>query len=133
MIFCPASEVNALWETVAKATANNELGIAAKVLPRPQDQDPRKDRLICVYTADFMDKPDVGRVLRRLRELRLVEARSRRIYYKPGWFPSDVRKHETVNKKLILATDAYTYLGIASGNKWGLKSSIYNSADAFGT
>lgn len=69
---------------MAKATANNELGIAAKVLPRQEDEDPRKDRLICVYTADFMDKTDVGRVLQRLRELRLVEARSKRIYYKPG-------------------------------------------------
>lgn len=84
MLFCPSAEVNEVWEIVAKATANNELGIAAKVAPRSPIEDPRKDRLICVYTADFKDLNDVGRVLRKLRELRLVEARGCPIYYKPG-------------------------------------------------
>lgn len=84
MLFCPPDEVNEVWEIVAKATANNELGIAAKVAPKPEDEDSRKDRLICVYTTDFRDKVDIGRVLRKLRELRLVEARGRPIYYKPG-------------------------------------------------
>lgn len=84
MIFCQPAEVNDVWEIVAKATAKNELGIAAKVAPKPVDEDPRKDRLICVYTTDFRDKSDVGRVLQKLRELRLVETRGRPIYYKPG-------------------------------------------------
>ncbi|KAF7545655.1 hypothetical protein G7Z17_g9004 [Cylindrodendrum hubeiense] len=110
MLFCPPAEVNEVWEIVAKATANNELGIAAKVLPRPPFDDPRKDRLICVYTSDFKDRADVTRVLQKLRELKLVEARGRPIYYKP---------------------DAFTYLGIASGNPWGLKASIYNSIGIF--
>ncbi|KAF4955781.1 hypothetical protein FSARC_11761 [Fusarium sarcochroum] len=84
MLFCSPAEVNDVWEIIAKATANNELGIAAKVAPRPVDEDSRKDRLICVYTSDFADKADVGRVLQKLRELRLVEIRGRPIYYKPG-------------------------------------------------
>lgn len=84
LLFCPASEVNEMWEIVAKATANNELGIASKVAPRSPLEDPRKDRLLCVYTADFRDKADVGRVLQKLRELKLVESRGRPIYYKPG-------------------------------------------------
>ena len=83
-MFCPPAEVNETWATLAHATANNELGIAAKVAPRPQSDDPRRDRLICVYTADFHDKADVGRVLQRLRELRLVESKGRVLYYKPG-------------------------------------------------
>ncbi|KAF5004529.1 hypothetical protein FDECE_8984 [Fusarium decemcellulare] len=112
MLFCPPAEVNDVWEIVAKATANNELGIAAKVAPRPVDEDSRKDRLICVYTTDFADKADVGRVLQKLRELKLVEARGRPIYYKP---------------------DAYTYIGISFGNVWGLKASIYSSIDIFKT
>lgn len=92
MLFVPPSEVNAVWSVVAHATANNELGIAAKVAPRPpqalggdggRDQRPR---LICIYTADFRDKDDVGRVLRRLRELGLVKTSGggRQIYYKTG-------------------------------------------------
>lgn len=94
MLFCTPAEVNDVWEIVAKATARNELGIAAKVAPRPAEEDSRKDRLICVYTTDFADKADVGRVLQKLRELRLVEARGRPIYYKPGesWFHIDVNK-----------------------------------------
>ncbi|KAL7923184.1 DUF1917 domain-containing protein [Trichoderma austrokoningii] len=110
MLFCPPSEVNEMWEIVAKATANNELGIAAKVAPRSPLEDPRRDRLLCIYTADFRDKADVGRVLQRLRELRLVESRGRPIYYKP---------------------DAYTYIGISRGNAWGLRASIYSSTDMF--
>ncbi|EGR48871.1 uncharacterized protein TRIREDRAFT_22168 [Trichoderma reesei QM6a] len=110
MLFCPTTEVNEVWEIVAKATANNELGIAAKVAPRSPLEDPRKDRLLCVYTADFTDMADVGRVLQKLRELKLVEARGRPIYYKP---------------------DAFTYIGISSGNPWGLRASIYSSTDKF--
>ncbi|KAL2210737.1 DUF1917-domain-containing protein [Sarocladium strictum] len=108
MLFCPPGEVNDIWSAVARATANNELGIAAKVAPKSEDEDPRKDRLVCVYTADFRDREDVGRVLQRLRELKLVEAKGRPIYYKP---------------------DAFTYIGIASGNPWELRSSIYSSKE----
>ncbi|KAM4057969.1 DNA polymerase II large subunit-like protein [Hirsutella rhossiliensis] len=110
LLFCQPADVNEIWELVAKATANNELGIAAKVAPRSPDQDQRKDRLVCVYTADFHDKADVGRVLQRLRELRLVESRARPIYYKP---------------------DIFTYIGISQGNPWGLSASIYTSRDVF--
>ncbi|KAM0322418.1 hypothetical protein ACHAQA_009485 [Verticillium albo-atrum] len=107
MLFCDPDVVDEVWGLVAKATANNELGIAAKVAPRSDDTG-RKERLICVYTADFQDMPDVTRVLRGLQELGVVEAMKKTIYYKP---------------------DAFTYIGIAGGNSWGLKASIYSSAD----
>lgn len=110
MLFCSPREVNEVWAIVAKSTADNELGIAAKVAPRSETEDPRKDRLVCVYTADFSNKADVGRVLQKLRELKLVEVRVRPIYYKP---------------------DAYTYIGISSGNPWGIRASIYSSLDSF--
>ena len=84
MLFCHPGEVNDIWSAVARATAFNQLGIAAKVAPKPEDGDSQKDRLICVYTRDFQDKEDMGRVLQKLRELRLVEARGKPIYYKPG-------------------------------------------------
>ncbi|KAM0285487.1 hypothetical protein ACHAQH_001437 [Verticillium albo-atrum] len=107
MLFCDPEVVNEVWGLVAKATANNELGIAAKVAPRSDDTG-RKERLICIYTADFRDMPDVTRVLRGLQELGVVETMKKAIYYKP---------------------DAFTYIGIAGGNSWGLKASIYNSID----
>ncbi|KAI2627518.1 DUF1917-domain-containing protein [Hypoxylon sp. NC1633] len=106
MLFCPVFEVNEVWEIVAKATANNELGIAAKVAPR-STSDKRTDRLVCVYTADFSDTPDVRRVAGRLKQLGLIEAKGRPLYYKP---------------------DVYTYLGISHGNPWEIRASIYDTA-----
>ncbi|KAI0875318.1 hypothetical protein GGS24DRAFT_297092 [Hypoxylon argillaceum] len=103
MVFCAAFEVNDVWEIIAKATAKNELGIAAKVAPN-SGGDQRRERLICVYTADFSDKKDVTRVAQRLKQLGLVK--SRPLYYKP---------------------DAYTYLGIGSVNPWGIRASIYDT------
>ncbi|KAI0969128.1 hypothetical protein F4678DRAFT_181941 [Xylaria arbuscula] len=103
MLFCTVFEVNEVWETVAKATANNELGIAAKVATK-SNVDQRTERLICVYTADFSDINDVTRVAEKLKQLGLVK--NRPLYYKP---------------------DAYTYLGIASGNPWEIRASIYDT------
>ncbi|KAK7992295.1 hypothetical protein PG996_012692 [Apiospora saccharicola] len=110
MIFCPVHSVNDIWELVAKATANNELGIAAKVAPRSA-VDQRTERLICVYTADFSDRTDVHRVAAKLKQLGLVQLHGRPLYYKP---------------------DCYTYLGIGSSNAWGIKASIYNTSEILG-
>lgn len=49
----------------------------------PDEGDPRKPRLICVYTMDFNDMEDVGRVVRKMRDLGLVETK-KPIYYKCG-------------------------------------------------
>jgi hypothetical protein len=86
MIFCGPEEVNAVWAVIARGTANNELGIAAKVAPDGGDD--RKHRLLCVYTKDFTDMKDVSRVLNKLKEYGLVETRGRAIYYKCGKFLS---------------------------------------------
>jgi len=82
MLFCSPQEVNAVWEVIARNTVNNELGIAAKVAP--DDGSTRVDRLMCIYTKDFTDMEDVTRVLKKLKELGLVEAKGRAIYYKCG-------------------------------------------------
>ncbi|KAI4864516.1 DUF1917-domain-containing protein [Hypoxylon rubiginosum] len=105
MLFCTVLQVNEVWEIVAKATANNELGIAAKVAPR-STTDKRTDRLICVYTADFSDTKDVRRVAEKLKQLGLIQSNRRPLYYKP---------------------DVYTYLGIAHGNPWEIRASIYDT------
>ena len=82
MLFCPTPDVNAVWSVIARATAQNDLGIAAKVAP--YDGDPRKDRLICVYTKDFTNRDDVTRVLKKLKALGLFEMKGRPLYYKCG-------------------------------------------------
>jgi hypothetical protein len=81
MLFCPVFEVNEVWGVIAKATANNELGIGAKVATK-LNVDQRTERLICVYTADFSDTKDVTRVAQKLKQLGLVKAKP--LYYKPG-------------------------------------------------
>ncbi|KAI1751104.1 hypothetical protein F4782DRAFT_204149 [Xylaria castorea] len=108
MLFCTTFEVNEVWEIIAKATANNELGIAAKVAPK-SNVDQRRERLICVYTADFSDMKEVTRVAKMLKQLGLVK--NKPLYYKP---------------------DAYTYLGIASGNPWEIRASIYDTRSLLG-
>lgn len=81
MLFCTVFEINEVWESVAKATANNELGIAAKVATKPH-LDQRTERLICVYTEDFSNIKDVTRVAEKLKQLGLT--RGKPLYYKPG-------------------------------------------------
>ncbi|KAI1338084.1 hypothetical protein F5Y15DRAFT_130707 [Xylariaceae sp. FL0016] len=107
MLFCSVANVNDTWEVVAKATVNNELGIAAKVAPK-SNVDNRLERLICVYTADFSNTKDVKRVADKMKQLGL--ARGITLYYKP---------------------DIFTYLGISSGNPWEMRASIYDTKTIF--
>lgn len=111
MLFIKPAFVNDVWAAVARATVKNELGIATKVAPR-EERGSSKDRLVCIYTYDFADRDDIARVLLRLRQLDLVRTGpgSKQIYYK---------------------ADAYTYLGIAGGNLWNIKASIYSSNEIF--
>ncbi|KAB5542624.1 hypothetical protein GE09DRAFT_1135874 [Coniochaeta sp. 2T2.1] len=107
MLFPHPSYVDDVWTVVARATAASELGVGAKVAP---NDGTGSARLICIYTVDFRDKDDIARVLKRMRELELVRANGRPIYYK---------------------CDAYTYLGIGSKNAWDIKASLYSSTEIF--
>jgi hypothetical protein len=122
MLFCETHEVDAIWYTVANATASNELGRAAKVAPRGHED--RQSRLICIYTKDFTDMNDVARVLSKLRDLGLVSMRGKSIYYKCGRFPACCTPGS-----YSYYLDAYTYLGLTSGNEYNIKASLYSSAD----
>lgn len=89
MLFCTPEEVNEVWSVVARNTINNDLGIAAKVAPN--DGDPEKQRLMCIYTKDFSDMEDVKRVVQKLKSLGLVEIKSKPIYYKCGMYSVNPR------------------------------------------
>lgn len=75
-------EINEVWSVVAHATANNELGVAAKVAP--DNGYTRSPRVICVYTKNFRDMQDVSRVVHKLKDLGLVTLAGRGIVYKCG-------------------------------------------------
>ncbi|TAJ45638.1 putative phosphothreonine lyase domain-containing protein [Methanofollis fontis] len=75
LIFCDAREVDALWHRIRDATANDDLGISAKVSTAKPNPDSRDERyVIYAYTADWSDEADVMRVREHLRLLG-VEAR----------------------------------------------------------
>lgn len=115
-----------MWAKVVRATANNELGIAAKISPR---EDPDRHRLVCVYTRDFNDKDDVARVLKRLKELDLV--RQKQICYKTGRYTALTLQVEGCFELTSGRPDAFTYLGIDSDNKLGLAVGKYQSNEIF--
>ncbi|KAK4143472.1 uncharacterized protein C8A04DRAFT_37471 [Dichotomopilus funicola] len=107
MLFPHEKEVNEVWRTVCEGVEAGQLGTGAKVATAGIGQNPT--RLICVYTVDFTDVADVGRVLFGLVNLGLVPAdMSREITYK---------------------CDAYTYLGIYHGNEYGLRKSIWGGSE----
>ncbi|KAM3072073.1 hypothetical protein ACMFMF_007467 [Clarireedia jacksonii] len=108
MLFVPPTTLPETWSRIATATSTNSLGIAAKCAPR-DPYNTSKSRLICIYTEDFSNMPDVIRVLKALKELGLVESSGKQgIYYK---------------------CDAYTYLGLNSQNEHNIKASLYSSTE----
>lgn len=130
MLFPSASEVNGVWSIVAQHTANNELGVAAKVAPRDPTGElngvRRPQRLICIYTKDFFDVEDIRRVVLKLRDLGLVETNGRPIYYKPG---KPNCPYSDGHALMLIWIDAYTYLDIKNPNQWDIKPSLYNSGE----
>lgn len=109
LLFPMPDIVNDVWLNVVKATAAGELGDQAKVATDDGEGN-RKPRVICIYNDDFEDKEEVRRILLKLVELGLVEKRSeaRGIWYK---------------------CDAWTHLDIMSGNRYGLKATMYSSRE----
>ena len=89
MLFPQPADVDAVWRTVAHATATDELGCEAKVATAPDSNDGGASRLICIYTRDFADEEDVRRVAQSLNRLGLASSKGsagKLIYYKPGKF-----------------------------------------------
>ncbi|KAF7362723.1 DUF1917-domain-containing protein [Mycena venus] len=113
MLFPTIEEVNETWALVANATANNRLGTAAKIATAGKEEGDRC-RLICVYTRDFTDKEDVERVLLELVRMGLV--------------PAEKGGGKSKGKGIHYKCDAYTHLDVYAGNGYGLRPSIYSSA-----
>lgn len=107
MLFPSAENVDRAWRVVAEATVQNKLGVQAKVATGSGNAE--GSRLICIHTKDFDNRSDVERVLLALFDMKLMSRESDKgIWYK---------------------ADAYTHLGIESGNAFGLRASMYGSRD----
>lgn len=71
MVFVRVEDVDRWWDVIKQATEEGRLGGAAKVataMPNPHAISDR-ERVICVYTYDGLDKDDAMRVRASLREL----------------------------------------------------------------
>ncbi|KAK3693459.1 hypothetical protein B0T22DRAFT_374273 [Podospora appendiculata] len=110
LIHAPPKTLPSIWRRVAEGIQADTLGPGAKVSTKRFANTGRDEQVICVYTTDFTDVPDVKRVLVALAEIGVVG--KQRVKYK---------------------CDAYTYLGIYSqraGVGWsGLRATIYDSCD----
>ena len=112
LIHSPLEHVDLIWSLVAVDTLAGRLGYAARVatIEAPDSSSEVKQR-ISVYTEDFDDVERIRGVVSRLegilKSCRLM-TRVGELYYKP---------------------EAYSDLDIRTGNKWGLKSSLYSRKD----
>ena len=109
IIFSPFAYTNTLWSLVAGQTLGGQLGHTSRVATAGSESEGWKRR-IEVYTADFNSFKEVAEVLNRLVDLfksQGVMGQVGELYYKP---------------------EAFEMLGIKTGNKWGLRSSIHTRA-----
>jgi hypothetical protein len=106
LLFVTDGEAPNVWRQICHAVSEGRLGIGAKISTAAADG---RERVICVYTRDFNDKHDVGRVIRELQHMNLVpQEKKKQLWYK---------------------CDAFTYLDIMRGNDYGIRASLYGSDD----
>lgn len=84
LVFVPALKVNQVWQTVSSAIDKGNLPYPAKVAtarenPNATDQG---TKVMCVYTSNYLDRPDVRNCRKLLRDLGFAA----RLYYKPDIF-----------------------------------------------
>ncbi len=87
LIYRNISEIDQTWKKIALAVKDGVLGVSTKVSTAMQES---KRYVICVYTADYLDKSDVQKNRFHLKTLGINE----HLCYKP---------------------DLYTYLNLYSG------------------
>ncbi len=141
MLFPPVGTVDRVWEIVSNAIWDGKLGNIAKIATaQPSESEAAFEsafndgenpgnaravrdngqRLICIYTVDFRDKDDVLRVLRKIKELGLINV---------DGLPVGAKGNAGSLKPIYYKCDAYTYLDIKGDNEYKLKASMYSSRE----
>jgi len=68
LLFVSNDDVDEVWSRIKTATEASRLGSEAKAATAA-NQNSRGKHVICVYTLDWQNQEDVGRVLRELRRM----------------------------------------------------------------
>jgi len=82
LVFVHKDQVNEAWDKIRKATEDGLLGdkskcATAKENPNALNSD---EKVICVYTNDYLDKEDVFRVLKSLRDIGFMQGIAYKTY-----------------------------------------------------
>ena len=99
LLFLSPDSADEAWATIARCTAEGQLGCSAKISPTAGLLD-GEVAVCCVYVTDFAARGEVRRVLQALQGLGM-EVRA-------GFKP-----------------DVYTELGIMGSNRWRLEPTLY--------
>ncbi|ORZ39346.1 hypothetical protein BCR44DRAFT_27021 [Catenaria anguillulae PL171] len=124
ILFYPHAQVDQAWTRVATATAAGTLGVAAKVnTTTPAHANGERTYVICVYTHDFNDRADVRRVLVQLFWLGLTPAGL--AFHDEEGIATKIVDHKLPSASCTWKPDLYTYLGLDTGNPWGIAPTLY--------
>ncbi|MBX3256364.1 MAG: DUF1917 domain-containing protein [Chitinophagaceae bacterium] len=123
LVFSNVSDHDNIWQKIKRATQDGILGVSAKAATsKPSPNAPSADeKVICVYTYNWLDVDDVYRVERSLRKIGIGQT----LYYKTdddtisGQYKVNGAKN--ISKYVSKATKSYKKFDLASlhGISWG--------------
>lgn len=130
LVFTEISELDIIWQKIKKATKKGILGIYAKAAtakPKPNISS-QNEKVICVYTYNWLDTDDVFRVEKKLRSIGIKQT----LYYKAdsdtaiGQYSN--RGNQNISKYISKGTKSYTKFPLESLNGVGYgKCKILNN------
>jgi hypothetical protein len=93
LVFVDISELDETWQIIKKATKEGILGIGAKASTAKKNENAssHNEKVICVYTYNWLDKEDVFRVEKMLRSIGINQT----LFYKAD---SDTEKGKYKNQ-----------------------------------
>lgn len=129
LVFTNIKELDTTWQKIKQATKEGVLGIGAKAAtakPNPNASS-QNEKVICVYTYNWLDKVDVFRVENMLRSIGINQT----LYYKADSDTLDgqykIRGETNISKYISKGTESYKKFPLGTINGVGYeKSKILN-------
>lgn len=129
LVFVDISELDKTWQKIKKSTREGVLGVGAKAATaklNPNASSPN-EKVICIYTYNWLDKDDVFRVEKMLRSIGIKQT----LYYKQDSTTSSGqyknRGHKNISKYISKGTQSYKKFALETLNGVGYeKNTILN-------